>query len=57
MPVKELIERERVLAILEETKTFVLKAGRLDSFGPLMTVLDRVKILPVYLVEEKEEER
>lgn len=54
---KELIDRERVLAILEETKTFVLKTGRLDSFGPLMTVLDRVKILPVYLVEEKEEER
>lgn len=54
---KELIDRERVLAILEETKTFVLKAGRLDTFGPLMTVLDRVKILPVYLVEEKEEER
>lgn len=54
---KELIERERVLAILEETKNWLLKACRLDSFGPLMTVLDRVKILPVYLVKEKEEER
>lgn len=53
----ELIDRERVLEILEETKTFVLKTGRLDTFGPLLTVLDRVKRLPIYLVAEKEEEK
>ena len=57
MPVKELVDRERVLAILEETKTFVLKTGRLDTFGPLLTVLDRVRRLPVYQVPEKKEEK
>ena len=51
----ELIERERVLRILEETKTWLLKAGALNEFGPLVTALDRVKNLPVYLTAEKEE--
>lgn len=52
---KELIERERVLAILEETKNWLLKAGALNEFGPLVCALDRVKKLQVYVTADSEE--
>lgn len=43
----ELIDREQVLQILDDTKNGLLKAGRLDTFGPLVMVLNRIKKLPV----------
>lgn len=53
----DVIERDAVMKILEETKTFVLKTGHLDAFGALVTILDRVKKVPVYRVAEKQEEK
>lgn len=48
----EVISREAVLRILEETKDWLLKAGGLNEFGALMMVLDRVKNLKVMEVKE-----
>ena len=44
---EEMISREKVLKILEETKDWLLKAGALNEFGPLVCALDRVKRLPI----------
>lgn len=52
----ELIERERVLRILEETKNWLLKAGALNEFGPLVCALDRVKKLPVYVTADSNDD-
>ena len=43
----EMISRDEVLKILEEMKSWILKSGKLEAFGLLMNMLDRIKRLKI----------
>ena len=48
----EMISRDETLKVLEEAKNWILKSGKLEAFGMVVNLLDRVTALEVKEVKD-----